>query len=264
MNESINRTPLIAGNWKMNTTLESGAELARGILEGVSSIDAGFSTPRWEIGFYPPATSLGLIADLCAGFDACKVLVGAQNMHAESSGAFTGEISANMIASCNADYVIIGHSERREYFNETNEDLTQKVNRALENKLKVIFCCGESLSQRDNGVHFDWVKQQLSESVFHLSSDQFNKLVIAYEPIWAIGTGKTASTEQAQEMHAFVRNLLDKKYGMEIAENTSILYGGSCKPTNTKDLFGQQDIDGGLIGGACLNADDFLAIVNSF
>jgi len=169
-----------------------------------------------------------------------------------------------MIASCSVDYVIIGHSERRAEFKESNSVLAEKVNRALENNLKVIFCCGESLSQREEMAHLDWIKQQLVESVFHLSAEQIKEIVIAYEPIWAIGTGKTASSAQAQEMHAFIRNLLAEKYGQQIAVNSSILYGGSCKPSNAKDLFAQKDIDGGLIGGASLNANDFLAIINAF
>ena len=169
-----------------------------------------------------------------------------------------------MIASSNGDYVIIGHSERREYFTETNTDLAEKVNRALANNLKVIVCCGESLTQRKDEAHFDWIKKQLSEGLFHLSAKEFENIVIAYEPIWAIGTGITATSEQAQEMHQFIRNFLNEKYGSEVAEDTSILYGGSCKPTNAKELFSQTDIDGGLIGGASLKADDFLSIINSF
>ena len=169
-----------------------------------------------------------------------------------------------MIASSNGDYVIIGHSERREFFKETNADLVQKINMALTNNLKVIFCCGERLNQREESTHFDWVKQQINESLFHLSVADFNNIVIAYEPIWAIGTGVTATSEQAQEMHGFIRTIISEKFGNEIAENTSILYGGSCNPNNAKDLFTQKDIDGGLIGGASLKADDFLSIINSF
>jgi triosephosphate isomerase len=169
-----------------------------------------------------------------------------------------------MIASCNAKYVVLGHSERRVNFKESNEILKAKVGQAFRNDLKVIFCCGESLSQRESGVHFDWIKAQISESLFHLSSEEFKNIVVAYEPIWAIGTGVTASTDQAQEMHAFIRNILVEQYGNEVALSTSILYGGSCKPSNAKELFASQDIDGGLIGGASLNSDDFIAITQSF
>ena len=179
-------------------------------------------------------------------------------------GAFTGEVSASMISSCKARYVVLGHSERRANFTETNDQLKAKVGQAFASDLKVIFCCGDSLVQRESGVHFEWIKSQISESLFHLSADEFKKIVIAYEPIWAIGTGVTASTSQAQEIHASIRNLLAEKYGKEVAESTSILYGGSCKPSNAKELFSSQDIDGGLIGGASLKADDFLAITQSF
>jgi triosephosphate isomerase len=179
-------------------------------------------------------------------------------------GAFTGEVSASMLASCGARYVVLGHSERRVNFTESNENLKMKVRQAFMNDLKVIFCCGESLAQRESGVHFEWIKSQLSESLFHLSTEEFKNIVIAYEPIWAIGTGVTASTDQAQEAHAFIRNLLVEKYGNEVAESTSILYGGSCKPINAKELFASEDIDGGLIGGASLKSDDFVAITQAF
>ncbi len=201
-------------------------------------------------------------AKMCA--NTSKVVAAAQDCSANEKGAFTGEVSANMIASCNARYVVLGHSERRANFKESNEILKTKVGQALSNDLKVIFCCGESLVQRESGVHFDLIKTQISESLFHLSSVEFKNIVVAYEPIWAIGTGVTASTNQAQEMHAFIRNILVEQYGNEVALSISILYGGSCNPSNAKELFSSQDIDGGLIGGASLNSDDFIAITQSF
>ena len=199
---------------------------------------------------------------MCA--DIPKVVAASQDCSTNEKGPFTGEVSASMIASCSARYVVLGHSERRTNFTETNELLKTKVGQVFANDLKVIFCCGESLAQRENGVHFDWIKSQISESLFHLSVEEFKNIIIAYEPIWAIGTGVTASTDQAQVVHAFIRNLLAEKYGNEVAESTSILYGGSCKPKNAIELFSQKHIDGGLIGGASLNADDFVAITQSF
>jgi len=212
--------------------------------------------------FAPSYVYLHKVAKMCA--NTSKVVAAAQDCSANEKGAFTGEVSANMIASCNARYVVLGHSERRANFKESNELLKAKVGEAFTNDLKVIFCCGESLGQRESGVHFDWIKTQISESLFHLSPEEFKNIVIAYEPIWAIGTGVTASTDQAQEIHAFIRNILVEQYGNELALSTSILYGGSCKPSNAKELFSSQDIDGGLIGGASLNSDDFIAITQSF
>jgi len=217
---------------------------------------------KTHIVFAPSYVYLHKVAEMCA--NTAKVVAAAQDCSANKNGAFTGEVSADMIASCNAKYVVLGHSERRANFKESNEILKTKVGQAFRNDLKVIFCCGESLSQRESGVHFDWIKSQFLESLLHLSSEEFKNIVIAYEPIWAIGTGVTASADQAQEVHAFIRNLLTEKYGNEVAESTSILYGGSCKPSNAKELFASQDIDGGLIGGASLNADDFIAITQSF
>ena len=212
--------------------------------------------------FAPSFVYLHKVAKMCA--NTSKVVAAAQDCSANEKGAFTGEVSASMLASCGARYVVLGHSERRANFAESNENLKTKVGQAFRNDLKVIFCCGESLSQRESGVHFDWIKTQISESLFHLLSEEFKNIVIAYEPIWAIGTGVTASTDQAQEMHAFIRNILVEQYGNEVALSTSILYGGSCKPSNAKELFASQDIDGGLIGGASLNAADFVKITQSF
>ena len=212
--------------------------------------------------FSPSFVYLHKVAKMCD--NTSKVVAAAQDCSANEKGAFTGEVSASMLASCGARYVVLGHSERRANFAESNEILKTKVGQAFRNDLKVIFCCGESLSQRESGVHFDWIKAQISESLFHLSSEEFKNIVVAYEPIWAIGTGVTASTDQAQEMHAFIRNILVEQYGNEVALSTSILYGGSCKPSNAKELFASQDIDGGLIGGASLNAADFVKITQSF
>ena len=250
------RKSIVAGNWKMNLKREEALVLVSEVLSQISKDD------NIEVVFAPSFLYLFKIAKMCSDFESVKVA--AQNCSKEEKGAFTGEVSSEMIASSNGDYVIIGHSERRKCFTETNTDLAEKVNRALANNLKVIFCCGESLTQRKDEAHFDWIKKQLSEGLFHLSAKEFENIVIAYEPIWAIGTGITATSEQAQEMHQFIRNFLNEKYGSEVADDTSILYGGSCKPINAKELFSQTDIDGGLIGGASLKADNFLSIINSF
>ena len=250
------RKKIVAGNWKMNLEREEGLSLVSEVLSKLPKDN------NIEIVFAPCFLYLYKIAKMCNDFD--SVFLAAQNCSKEGKGAFTGEVSAKMIASSNGDYVIIGHSERREFFQETNVALAEKINRAIANNLKVIFCCGESLNQREEGTHFDWIKRQLTESVFHLDSTNFANIVVAYEPIWAIGTGETATSEQAQEMHAFIRTIISEKFRNKIAENTSILYGGSCNPANAKVLFTQKDIDGGLIGGASLKADDFLAIINSF
>ena len=189
--------------------------------------------------------------------------IAAQNCYTKDTGAFTGEVSALMLSSCNIEYVIIGHSERREYFNEGNDILAQKVNICLANKLKPIFCCGESLAIRESGKQNGFVENQLKESLFHLESSAIENFIIAYEPIWAIGTGKTASAEQAQEMHAHIRSVLASKYGREVAQTISILYGGSVKASNAKEIFGKPDVDGGLVGGASLNATEFAEIIGS-
>ncbi|MBN1985572.1 MAG: triose-phosphate isomerase, partial [Prolixibacteraceae bacterium] len=193
-----------------------------------------------------------------------RIGVSAQNCAAEAKGAFTGEVSAEMVKSTGAEYVILGHSERREYYGETSEILNKKLALALENELTPIYCCGEPLEIREAGTQNSFVKQQLEETIFNLSPEDFKKLVIAYEPIWAIGTGKTATSDQAQEIHAFIRSTIAEKFGQEIAEGVSILYGGSCKPSNAKELFANKDVDGGLIGGASLKAEDFLGIINGF
>jgi triosephosphate isomerase len=188
---------------------------------------------------------------------------GAQNCYSEVSGAFTGEVSARMLASAGVDHVIIGHSERREYFKEDNAMLARKTDRALENNLHVIFCCGEPLSVREAGTENGYVETQIREGIFHLSAEQLQHLAIAYEPIWAIGTGRTATPQQAQDMHAHLRSVIAGQYGQEIADNMPILYGGSCNAANASELFALPDVDGGLIGGASLKADSFLAIINA-
>ena len=250
------RKNIVAGNWKMNLNREEVVALVEDVLRKLPTNN------KTHVIFAPSFVYLHKVAKICA--DISKVVAASQDCSANEKGAYTGEVAANMIASCKARYVILGHSERRAKFKETNELLKAKVGQALTNNLKVIFCCGESLIQRQNGVHFEWIKSQISESLFHLSADEFKNIVIAYEPIWAIGTGVTASTEEAQNIHAFIRNLLTEKYAKDIAESTSILYGGSCKASNAKELFASKDVDGGLIGGASLNADSFVAITQSF
>ena len=250
------RKNIVAGNWKMNLNREEGIKLVEEVISLVSSDN------NVEVVFSPPFLYLHKVNKMCANDNLLQTA--SQNISHNESGAFTGEVSSQMVNSLNVKYTILGHSERREYFNETNIELKQKVDLSLKNNLEIIFCCGESLNQRESGVHFDWIKQQLTESVFHLTEKEFEKVVIAYEPIWAIGTGVTASSDQAEEIHQFVRNVITEKYNENIAENTSILYGGSCNPTNAKELFSKKNIDGGLIGGASLNAENFTRIIKSF
>ena len=250
------RKKIVAGNWKMNNTLEEGKQLAQEILSAANRDE------NVHVVLGTPFIHLTTVSEMVNGTDGIEV--SAQNCSDKVSGAFTGETSVSMIKSAGAKYVIIGHSERREYFSETNQQLAEKVNLTLENGLTPIFCCGEPLEIRENDTQYEYVFQQLTESLFHLSAEQLLKVVIAYEPIWAIGTGKTATSEQAQEMHKRLRSHLAEKYGSDIADEISILYGGSCKPSNSVELFACADVDGGLIGGASLKADDFLAIVNSF
>lgn len=242
----------------MNKTLEEGKALASEIINIVSDEVQDDTL----IVLNPPFIHLNTIHHLIK--DARQVFLGAQNCNENASGAYTGEVSVSMLKSVGVEYVILGHSERREYFEESNELLAQKVNIVLENGLIPIFCCGESLDIREAGTHVDFVSNQLTESLFHLSPEEFSKIVIAYEPIWAIGTGVTASSDQAQKMHAALRKHLASKYGDAIADETTILYGGSCKPDNAKELFANPDVDGGLIGGASLKARDFVEIVKSF
>jgi triosephosphate isomerase (TIM) len=250
------RKNIVAGNWKMNKTLQEGIELAKEVNASVANI-----SPKCDIVLGTPAIH---ITEVVKVVDGKKIGVAAQNCADKASGAYTGEISASMIKSTGANYVILGHSERRTYYGETNATLKDKVDLALANGLTPIFCIGEVLAEREASKHFDVVKSQVSEGLFHLSAADFGKVVLAYEPVWAIGTGKTATSDQAQEIHAFIRQTLVAKYGSEVANNTSILYGGSCNASNAKELFANPDVDGGLIGGAALKAADFLAIITAF
>ena len=250
------RKNVVAGNWKMNTTLQEGVKLAEDVNEALKNVDA-----KCDVVICVPFTHL---ASVNAVIDPAKLGLGAENCADHVKGAYTGEISAPMVASTGATYVILGHSERRQYYGETSETLNEKVNLALANNLTPIFCIGEVLEQRENGSYLEVVKSQIEEALFELSAEDFSKLILAYEPVWAIGTGKTATDDQAQEMHAFIRGVIADKYGKEVADNTSILYGGSCKPSNAKALFAKPDIDGGLIGGAALEAESFMGIVTAF
>ncbi|ALO13714.1 Bifunctional PGK/TIM [Salinivirga cyanobacteriivorans] len=249
------RKMIVAGNWKMNTTLPEGQKLA----EELTSLLSNYTGEK-DIIIAPPFTHLHAIGNVIAK---SPIHLSAQNCASEESGAYTGEVAPSMIASTGAQYVILGHSERREYFEESDEILLRKTQLTLKNKLKPIFCIGEQLTQRESEQHEATVKKQLEETVFKLSKSDFQQIILAYEPVWAIGTGKVATPEQAQEMHAFIRKLIRDKFDESTAENMSILYGGSCKPANAAELFGQQDVDGGLIGGASLKADDFYAIINA-
>jgi len=245
----------------MNKTFSEGSELIKEITNLLNNNDKIKSREQLHIIIAPPFILLQKSAELVK--DNKQISVAAQNCYTEEKGAYTGEISVAMIKSTGADYVIIGHSERRAYFKETNDMLAKKVDIALKNQLLPIFCCGESLEIRQAQNHFEWIKKQIHESLFHLNENDFKKLIIAYEPIWAIGTGITATSQQAQEIHAYIRSLIKEKYGDNIAENTTILYGGSCKPGNAKELFANPDVDGGLIGGASLKANDFVQIIDS-
>ena len=250
------RKQIVAGNWKMNTNIAEGIALALDLRE----LETQFKD-NVEVIVIPPFTH---ITEVMNALSDTNIKVGAQNCASEEKGAFTGEISAEMISSLKANYVTIGHSERRAYYNETNDILNKKVKLALQNDLTPIYCCGEILEERKVENHFNVVKTQISEGLFDLSKDDFGKIIIAYEPVWAIGTGVTASPEQAQEIHKFIREIVAEKYGNEIAKNISILYGGSVKPSNANEIFGKPDVDGGLIGGAALKAEDFMGIINAF
>ena len=251
------RKNLVAGNWKMNTTVAEGVQLAKEVNEAV----AAAGELKCDVVIGVPFTHLTAVKNV---INIEKVGLSAENCANKEKGAYTGEVSAAMVASTGANYVILGHSERREYYNETPEILKEKVDLALANGLKVIFCCGESLELREAGTYEDFIKAELKDSLFHLSAEQFANIVIAYEPLWAIGTGKTATSDQAEEVHAFIRSFLAEKYGETVANDTTILYGGSCKPSNAPELFAKPNIDGGLIGGASLKAADFMGIVTAF
>jgi len=250
------RKQIAAANWKMNLTLQQAEKLMDELIAIPHELHE-----NQEAVFGVPFPYLINIKKKLAGKQ--HAFIAAQNCYDKKSGAYTGETSAEMLKSIGVDYVILGHSERREYFNESHAILAEKINICLENGLKPIFCCGEPLAVREAGNENGFVETQLKESLFHLSADQLTGFVIAYEPIWAIGTGKTASTAQAQEMHAHIRKVISTQYGAAVAGSISILYGGSVKANNASDIFGQPDVDGGLVGGASLVAADFAAIINS-
>jgi triosephosphate isomerase (TIM) len=250
------RKKIVAGNWKMNMNLSEGLTLARSIKEYFSE----HPSKRAEVVVCTPFIHLAGVSEILKN---SKVILGAQNCASESSGAFTGEVSCGMLKSTGSQYVIIGHSERRTYYNEDDNLLNKKTLLALTNGLTVIFCCGEVLREREQNIYFKVVKSQLEVGLFNLPKEDFKKIVIAYEPVWAIGTGLTASPEQAQEMHSYIRNLIKEKYGKEVSDHITILYGGSCKPSNAAEIFAMPDVDGGLIGGASLKKEDFCAIVEA-
>ena len=248
------RKKIVTGNWKMNTDLSQAVELIEQIVSKSTNSSA-------QIIICPPYPFLDKAVNTCKN---STIKVGAQNCSQNNNGAFTGEVSVEMLKSLNVEYIIVGHSERRSYFNEDNKQIAAKVEKCLENGITPIFCCGEQLSDRNTNNHFDVIKKQTEESLFQLSESDFSKIVIAYEPVWAIGTGNTATPQQAQEMHHYIRELIAKKYGKKSADSTPILYGGSCNAKNAKELFALSDVDGGLSGGASLKAEEFITISNSF
>ncbi|WP_020607545.1 triose-phosphate isomerase [Spirosoma spitsbergense] len=253
------RKKIVAGNWKMNKTADEAQALLSEIVNLIK--EEASSATEVTVVLCPPSLYLTMAQQQVATVG--NVSVGAQNCHEKASGAYTGEISAPMLKSIGIEYVILGHSERRQYFDESNTQLAEKVNSALENGLTPIFCCGESRDLRENGDYIGFVKDQITDSLFHLSPESFSKVVVAYEPIWAIGTGLTASSAQAQDMHFELRRHIAGQYGDEIAQETSILYGGSANAQNAAELFAQPDVDGGLIGGASLKAPDFITVVKA-
>ena len=248
----MSRKKIVAGNWKMNMTIDESNDLINELKE--------VSENNIEIKIAPSFTNLYHAISLLKN---SAIEVVAQNVHSEKRGAYTGEISTEMLKSIGVNTVIIGHSERRKYFNETDAILSKKVKAALENSLNIIFCIGEELSERESGNHFEIIKNQLTNALIDLNNSEIKNIVIAYEPVWAIGTGITANNQQIQEMHEFIRELINKKFGNEIADNIRILYGGSVKPNNAKEIFSLNDVDGGLIGGASLNFSDFHRIINA-
>lgn len=252
------RKHIVAGNWKMNKSFDEADELISGIMDKLEEVTLD---PNTQVIICPPFPFLEMAGDYS---DESYFAVGAQDVSTEESGAYTGEVSAAMLESMDLEYCIVGHSERRAYHHETDEMVARKVEQLLKHEIHPIVCCGEVLEERETNKQFDVVKRQIVDGLFHLSAEQFANIIIAYEPVWAIGTGKTATPDQAQEIHAYIRGLIAEKYGKEVADNTSILYGGSCKPSNAKELFANPDVDGGLIGGASLKADDFIGIATSF
>lgn len=252
------RKKIAAGNWKMNTSLPEGQQLASEVV----NMAKDEVKSDVQVILIPPFPFLGAVKSLVG--EQGNIHVGAQNCHEQASGAYTGEVSVSMIKSIGATHVVIGHSERREYFGENHDLLASKTRATLDAGLVPIFCCGEKLETREAGEHFKLVADQVAESLYNLSKEEITKVVIAYEPVWAIGTGVTASSDQAQEMHAFIRAELAKQYDQETADSISILYGGSVKPGNAQELFACQDVDGGLVGGASLKSRDFVDIAKSF
>ena len=250
------RKKIVAGNWKMNTTVPEGIELAKQVVARAAETPA-------NVGLIvaAPFTHLAAVADAIKG---SKVELAAQNCADHTSGAYTGEVSVAMLKSVGCNWTILGHSERRQYYGETDEKLVVKTQLALAEGLGVILCVGENLDEREACRHFEVVTSQIKNVLFNFTAEDMKKIVVAYEPVWAIGTGKTATAEQAEEIHACIRKVLADKFGAQVAEDTTILYGGSCKPSNAKELFAQKDIDGGLIGGAALKADDFIGIALSY
>lgn len=250
------RKKIVAGNWKMNTTLQEGVELAKAVAAKSAE------TPE-NVGLIvaPPFTHLASVAEALKG---SKVELSAQNCADHEKGAYTGEVAVDMLKSVGCQWVILGHSERRQYYGETDAKLVEKTKLALAAGLGVILCVGENLEQREAGKHFDVVTEQTKNVLYNFTAEDMAKIIVAYEPVWAIGTGKTATAAQAEEIHACIRKVLAGKFGETVVEDTTILYGGSCKPSNAQELFAQKDIDGGLIGGAALKADDFIAIAKSY
>ncbi|MFT4072181.1 MAG: triose-phosphate isomerase [Dysgonamonadaceae bacterium] len=250
------RKNIVAGNWKMNKSFQEGIALAKDLNAALAG-----KTLNCDVIIGTPFIHLAAAVQTV---DASKIAVAAQNCADKASGAYTGEVSAAQVASVGAEYVILGHSERRAYYGETDATLKEKVLLALANGLKPIFCIGEVLEEREAGKQNEVVKTQVENALFNLSAEDFSKIVLAYEPVWAIGTGKTATPDQAQEIHAYIRSLVEGKYGKEVAENTTILYGGSANAGNAKELFSKTDVDGGLIGGASLDVEKFLPIIEAF
>ncbi len=250
------RKKIVAGNWKMNKTLQEGVALAKELNAALTA-----DKPNCDVVICTPFIHLASVNN---EIDKAIIGLGAENCADKASGAYTGEVSAAMVKSTGADYVILGHSERRAYYGETAAILKEKVNLALANNLKVIFCIGEVLEEREAGKQNEVVKEQLEGSLFDLTTAELANVVLAYEPVWAIGTGKTATSEQAEDMHAFIRGVIAEKFGAAAAEEMSILYGGSCKPSNAKELFSKPNVDGGLIGGAALEVADFKGIIDAW
>ena len=247
---------IVAGNWKMNTTVPEGIELAKAVVARSAEVPA-----EVKLIVATPFTHLYPVAEVVKG---TVVGLSAENCADHAKGAYTGEVSADMLVSAGCEYTILGHSERRQYYGETDEKLVEKTKLALGAGLKVILCVGENLDEREAGKHFDVCEAQIKNVLYNFTAEDMKSIIVAYEPVWAIGTGKTATSEQAEEIHAFIRKVVADKFGAQVADDLTILYGGSCKPSNAKELFAQPDIDGGLIGGASLKADDFIAIALAF